>query len=211
MFNFFKVRKYIKVLENLKRDLNNPDGEFARMVIGNSAQTVANFYADKVNSFANIHSSRIPYAVRQSWTINWDRKTVSIADTNKLNKYVGPIKRSPDNPNPNHYFYQTADGKEEATSPWWFILYGWGKKGGTRKDKYKLAVVIKTQEGYKITSPFNPNLKENGGDIKVVKTMRHPGRDAKNWYEVFSYAAKSVFEEELNKNISIYMKKMGLG
>lgn len=208
----FQARRFRKMEE----DMRNPNGVFMAMVKESLIKT-NRYLADRIPQGVKSKQSkkmrRIVQGVKKSWDIQTSPYKISVVDEVKLSQVLGPYNRSIYNSNIYKY------GGKRVDSFWQFILHGWAGRGGfTRTYKYpwmrgslkgeyvsSVLVFDKSRGSTYITSPFNPKV---GKTLKVIREMRHKGKEPNNWYQRVPY--KEYFVKQLQKGRAEYLKSFGI-
>ncbi len=219
------TKKIAKIYERIAKDMQRPNGKFANL-LRDTVRDTADYFSRLVENdgMFNSKTGRTIRAFKNSWEFNYNGESY-LVNIDKANRLAGPIKRSPY----NHTRY-IIKGRE-VTSPWMFLIYGWGKRGGgkspnsekktytrtingeektyTKTIGYPLKVLVRRSRGvYSWTSPYNPDI-ENGV-LSVKKIVRHPGRKARNWFIMYEQQYNAYFRTTFTTRFEQYLNDFGL-
>jgi len=191
-------RKFTK----LKRDLKSGQGLFADAV-KDAAKDTAKYTAKEVfRDYFKKRDGIFKRAIELGFVVNFPYE-VSFPDEGKLDSYIrryGDNNKKKSIHNPRKYI------------PYWrFLTFGWGKKGGYRKDRYEVFIKVMDRETGEtfITSPFNRKVRRSK-QYQVLFVARHPGREAANWITELQSDYVQYFYQVLDTNISAVVESYNL-
>jgi len=186
-------------------DQKNPNGRLAAIYKEEAAKTalwISERVANKKKYFMD-ETGRTREVIKQGWKVDFPFVEFDNLDyIDKVARKLGRTRKSRHNTRSYPPYYR-------------FLLEGWGNLGGRRSDPrdtsegYELAYIVQRGRSgqISITSPFNKNV---GKSLRLIETIRHPGREARNWYLDLKPRYEEYFQKGIAKRNKAYFKSFGI-
>jgi hypothetical protein len=187
-----KFKKLKKKIDRLQKDLYNPSGRASTMVKETLKDTAGFVAVQATTKIVGTKSGALREAISKSWEFKYNSPESIIASLYNPSKLTDYTRRS-EKP-------KSIYNKRKYRPYWKLLLEGFGRGG------YTLKVLVSSGNRRFFTSPFNPEI---GKTLTVIKYIRHPGKEARDWYALLRTEYQNYFDKKFTKKQLNYLKEFG--